>query len=225
MTRPRGRTAPVVLLTLAGLVAVVGTTVISGFLREYGNTNASGMVQGLSAAVGPAGVVLLLSALAYSSWRSRRVLLVSAALVLAALAGPAIGGQLAVNARQGTYAATPTCSMDGFADKDGGVKVDVDPAVQARLDEFQAAFDGLEHPATFASTFEVGSESCRATLATDDLGAVLSFYRAELPPKGWTISEDAGERLVAASGDLVLTVSSPAPGAEPEVGIRTGPQG
>ena len=223
MTHRESRKAPIVLLVLAALVAVAATTLISGLLTEYGNTNASGAVQGLRSAIVPAVVVLLLAGMAYTVRRSPRVLLVGAVLVLGTVVGAAVGGHLAVSAKQGSYGATPTCSMDGLADKDGSVQVD--PAVQARLAVFQAAFDGLEHPATFASTFEVGSESCRATLATDDFDAVLRFYRAELPAKGWTISEDAGERLVAASGDLVLTVSSPAPGAEPEVGIVTGPRG
>jgi hypothetical protein len=208
--------AAVVLLTLAGLVAVVGTTVVAGFLREYGDTNSSGAVQGLRTAVLPAGLVLVLSGAAFAARRSPQVLFAGVALVLLAVAGSGLGGHLAVNAKYASFAETPDCSLDALADGKGG---GVDPRVQAQLRQVQAVFDQVDHPAPFTGTFEVGPKGCLAGLATDDLDSALSFYRAELPAEAWTVGEDSPSRLVATWADMVMTVDAGRDGAAAEVRV------
>lgn len=214
MTRPRGRMAAVVLLTLAGLVAVVGTTIVAGSLRQYGDTNASGAVQGLRAAVLSAGLVLLLSGVAFAVRRSPAVLFAGVALVLAAVAGAALAGHVAVNARYASFADTPDCSLGASA----GAKAD-DARLQAQLKQVQAVFNQVEHPAPFTGTFEVGPKGCLAGLATEDLESALTFYRAELPAEAWTVGEDSGSRLVATWADMVLTVDAGRDGAPAEVRV------
>ena len=216
MTRPRGRMAAVALLLLAGLVAVVGTTIVAGSLREYGDTNASGAVQGLRDAVLSAGIVLVLSGVAFAVRRSPAVLFAGVALVLAAVAGAALAGHVAVNARYASFADTPDCSLGVSADDKGSA---VDPRVQAQLKQVQAVFNQVEHPAPFTGTFEVGPKGCLAGLATEDLETALTFYRAELPAEAWTVGEDSGSRLVATWADMVLTVDAGRDGAPAEVRV------
>jgi hypothetical protein len=196
--------AAVALLTLAGLVAVVGTTIVAGSLRQYGDTNASGAVQGLRDAVLSAGLVLVLSGVAFAVRRTPAVL----------FAGAALAGHVAVNARYASFADTPDCSLDASA----GAKAD-DARVQAQLKQVQAVFNQVEHPAPFTGTFEVGPKGCLAGLATEDLESALTFYRAELPAEAWTVGEDSGSRLVATWADMVLTVDAGRDGAPAEVRV------
>ena len=75
--------APYVLLGVAGIVALLGALLTYVLLREYGDTNASGLVQGLKDATVPAGLVLVLAAVAYSLHRSRPVAVLAVSAVLA----------------------------------------------------------------------------------------------------------------------------------------------
>jgi hypothetical protein len=208
--------AAAVLLVLAGLATVAGAIYVAGFLREYGDTNASGAVQGVREAVLPAGLVLVLAGVAFVARRSPRVLFAGVALVLLTVAGSALAGNWAVNARYASFADSPDCSLGAGADSKGRA---VDAALQAQLRQVQAVFDQVNHPAPFTGTLEVGPKGCLAGLATKDLAAALSFYRVELPAEAWTVGEDSGQRLVATWEDMVMPVEAGRDGVAAQVRV------
>lgn len=211
--------APYVLLGVAGIVALLGALLTYVLLREYGDTNASGLLQGLKDATVPAGLVLVLAAVAYSLHRSRPVALMAGAAVLASVFAAALAGQAAVTAKYASYPLTPDCSApDPTTAAKGGA---LDPTTRDGLVKIQAALDAMQHPSRFIGTLEVGSleprgASCLAGLATDDLGGAITFYRAQAQAHGWTLNEETTTRLVATNGRLTLTVDQ-GDGATPRV--------
>ena len=140
--------------------------------------------------------------------------------MLVASAGPTVTGELVVRTH---YSSTASCLMydTEHENVDGSSSARVDSAAAA-TGLFQEAFDALPHPAPFAGVTDSEADSCTAALATNDLAAVIGFYRRELPAKGWTITEDTPERLTATSAGLTFSVSSAEgaqPGTSPEVRI------
>lgn len=222
---PRTR-LPGVLLGVAGAIALLGALLTYALLREYGDTNASGIVQGLKAAAVPAVLVLALAGIAFSLRQTRAVAVMALAVVLASLLGTAIAGQVAVSAKYASYPRTPDCSASAATTpgKDGSF----DPATTAALAKIQAALDALQHPSPFIGTLETISvepngASCLAGLATDDLGASVGFYRAELVGQGWALREETSTRLVATKDGLTLTVDQ-GDGATPQVRMTYRPR-
>lgn len=215
---PRTR-LPALLLGIAGAVALLGVLLTHALLREYGDTNASGFVQGLKAAAVPVVMVLALAGVAFSLRKVRAVALMAVAVVLASVLGTAVAGQVAVSAKYASYPRTPDCSASAptTSGKDGSF----DPTTRAALARVQTAFDALQHPSPFVGTLETSSvepngASCLAGLATDDLGRTVGFYRAELAAQGWALREETPTRLVATKDGLALTVDL-GDGATPQV--------
>ncbi|HET8988568.1 MAG TPA: hypothetical protein VFN43_08675 [Humibacillus sp.] len=205
-TRPK---LPGLLLGVAAAVALAGVLLTYTLLREYGDTNASGLLQGLKGATVPAVLVLALVAIAFSLRRTRVVAVVAVAVVLAAVVATAIAGQVAVGAKYDAYPRTPDCSASGptTTGKDGSL----DPTTTVALAKIQAAVDELQHPSRFIGTLETSSlepngASCLSGLATNDLSGAVSFYRAQLPRHGWTVREDSPTRLLATKGGLTIAI-------------------
>lgn len=220
----RTRTA-YALLGLAVAVALLGAGLTYVLLREYGDTNGSGLVQGLRDAVLPGAVVLVVAAVAFSLRPTRRVAALTVATVLLAVLGTGLAGYLAVQGKYAAYPRTPDCTGTDAAvdDKDATFE----PATSAALARIQGALDTMEHPAPFFGTLEVGrlepdGATCVAGLATNDLPKAVGFYRIEVSGHGWTLQETSAMRLEATRDGLTLTVDEGDGGAV-RVRMTSGP--
>lgn len=208
-----------VLLVAAAAGVLLLTAAAWGFLREYGDTNASGAWQGLGLVAVPLVVVVLLSGTGGWFRKSRAGLVAAALIVAAGIAGPALAGELAVRAKFASFPRTPACLM--IEPDDGKGSNDTRATEAAR--RAQAVFDALSHPGPFSGTTETGEDGCAAALATDDLSAVLAFYRTELAGKDWTITADGPERMAATKDGLTFEVAAIPEGgsdASPLVRVR-----
>lgn len=198
---PRKRLIPAtVLITLAVLIIALTLSICYSVLSVYGDPNTPGALQGLRSGLGATLVVALLALLAVLLLRSRAGAAIAVALILLAVGGSALAGDMALQAKYAKFVRVPDCLLtaeDGYS-----------PTEVANSRRIQDAIEALNHPSLFtAGAYTKSGHSCSGILVTDDLTAAVGFYRQELPTKGWTITEDTPEHLSATSGNMNLDVN------------------
>jgi hypothetical protein len=194
------RVQAIALIAMGVIITSVSMWISHGFLSVYGDPYASGVLQGLGSGLGAILIVALLAVVAMLLLRSWAGVATAVVLMLLALGGSALAGQLALQAKHAKFVRVPDClltTQDGYS-----------PTEVANGRRIQDAVEALTHPAPFRAGFYTKSgHSCSAILVTKDLRTTVAFYRQELPAKGWTITEDTPERLSATSGNLNLDVN------------------
>lgn len=152
-----------VLLVAAAAGVLLLTAAAWGFLREYGDTNASGAWQGLGLVAVPLVVVVLLSGTGGWFRKSRAGLVAAALIVAAGIAGPALAGELAVRAKFASFPRTPACLMiepdDGKGSNDTRATEAARRATELAGKDWTITADGPERMAATKDglTFEVAA--------------------------------------------------------------------